>query len=95
VFSITLRRRTWGRTRRRGRRRKKRIFNVGGVLVLSNPPASISFIDGTGINPLPPGAGGSELRPPPDTLNVTSNQGLTLVHYSARRKHILWDTLGA
>jgi hypothetical protein len=23
------------------------------------------------------------------------DQGLTLVHYSAQRKHILWDTLGA
>jgi len=23
-----------------------------------------------------------------------SDQGLTLVHFSARRKHILWDTLG-
>ena len=22
-------------------------------------------------------------------------QGLTLVHFSAQRKHILWDTLGA
>ena len=22
-------------------------------------------------------------------------QGLTLVHYSAQRKHIMWDTLGA
>jgi len=24
-----------------------------------------------------------------------SGQGLTLVHFSAQRKHILWDTLGA
>jgi len=26
---------------------------------------------------------------------VDTRQGLTLVHYSAQRKHILWDTLGA
>jgi len=26
---------------------------------------------------------------------VAAQQGLTLVHYSAQRKHILWDTLGA
>ena len=26
---------------------------------------------------------------------VAPVQGLTLVHYSAQRKHILWDTLGA
>ena len=26
---------------------------------------------------------------------VTSCQGLTLVHFSARRTHILWDALGA
>ena len=25
----------------------------------------------------------------------TSVQGLTLVHFSAQRKHILWDRLGA
>jgi len=25
----------------------------------------------------------------------TGDQGLTLVHYSAQRKHILWDALGA
>ena len=24
-----------------------------------------------------------------------THQGLTLVHFSAQRKHILWDTLGA
>ena len=24
----------------------------------------------------------------------TSPQGLTLVHYSAQRKHVLWDTMG-
>jgi len=27
--------------------------------------------------------------------STPSNQGLTLVHYSAQRKHILGDTLGA
>jgi hypothetical protein len=26
---------------------------------------------------------------------VALEQGLTLVHYSAHRRHILWDTLGA
>jgi hypothetical protein len=26
---------------------------------------------------------------------VASRQGLTLVHYSAQCKHILWDTVGA
>ena len=26
---------------------------------------------------------------------ATRDQGLTLVHYSAQRKHILWDRLGA
>ena len=25
----------------------------------------------------------------------TATQGLTLVHFSAQRKHILWDTVGA
>jgi len=25
----------------------------------------------------------------------SANQGLTLLHFSAQRKHILWDTLGA
>jgi hypothetical protein len=28
-------------------------------------------------------------------LCSAASQGLTLVHYSAQRKHILWDTLGA
>jgi len=31
------------------------------------------------------------LRP----MNTTCAQGLTLVHFSAQHKHILWDTLGA
>ena len=31
-----------------------------------------------------------------DTLKWTDKwQGLTLVHFSAQRRHILWDTLGA
>ena len=29
------------------------------------------------------------------SLPPTSDQGLTLVHYSAQRQHIFWDTLGA
>jgi len=27
--------------------------------------------------------------------NMPHDQGLTLVHFSAQRKHILWDALGA
>jgi hypothetical protein len=27
--------------------------------------------------------------------SAASEQGLTLVHFSAQRKHILWETLGA
>ena len=27
-------------------------------------------------------------------ITVTSTQGLTLVHFSAQRKHYLWDTFG-
>jgi hypothetical protein len=28
-------------------------------------------------------------------LDEAERQGRTLVHFSAQRKHILWDTLGA
>jgi hypothetical protein len=28
-------------------------------------------------------------------LSSPSRQGLTIIHFSAQRKHILWDTLGA
>jgi len=31
----------------------------------------------------------------PDTRGMLTGKGLTLVHYSAQRKHVLWDTLGA
>jgi hypothetical protein len=30
-----------------------------------------------------------------DNLDEDGGQGLTLVHFSAQRKHILWDTLAA
>ena len=29
------------------------------------------------------------------SMKATFIQGLTLVHFSAQRKHILWDTMGA
>jgi len=44
---------------------------------------------------------GAGMSTPPTLASRTSSakasvgQGLTLVHYSAHRKHILWDTLVA
>jgi len=35
------------------------------------------------------------LPSPMYTIFLPLTQGLTLVHHSAQRKHILWDTLGA
>jgi hypothetical protein len=40
-------------------------------------------------------AGGAHRVVVEEELRGTSGQRLTLVHYSAQRKHILWDTLGA
>jgi len=43
--------------------------------------------------PLPPMMG--MLMSKKARLKSAPSQGLTLVHYSAQRKHILWHTLGA
>ena len=44
----------------------------------------------------PVGAAASVQRASCDRRDEGGKQGLiTLVHYSAQRKHILWDTLGA
>ena len=45
------------------------------------------------VRAYPPGGGvGPRWKP---CGGAASHQGLILVHYSAQRKHILWDTLGA
>jgi len=33
--------------------------------------------------------------PPPPRRRLASGQGLTLVHFSAQREHLLWDPSGA
>ena len=37
----------------------------------------------------------SPSRPSSRSAPASRSQGLTLVHFSAQRKHVLWDTLGA
>ena len=36
----------------------------------------------------------SSAKHPGLTSSVSSNLGLTLVHFTAQRKHILWDSVG-
>ena len=61
-------------------------------------PSQISTADPAVANVFLPQWQSTSRNPPPDLLwqtRAASCQGLTLVHFSAQRKHVLWDTSGA
>jgi predicted alpha/beta hydrolase len=75
------------RRRRRRRRRWRRRFNVGGELVLTNPPATLwsRVLSAVLMGMMSCGMTGRIFCPP------ALRQGLTLVHSSAQLKRLLCD----
>ena len=49
----------------------------------------------TRVSPCPSYGGGKAAGAKSVSLAPYSDQGLTLVHVSAQRQHMLWDMLGA
>ena len=68
-----------------------RVYHGGGVAGSARAGAGSGAGAGAGAG----AAGGARVSPGGGGGSKARVQGLTLVHFSAQRKHISWDTLGA